>query len=81
MLRMNKDEITPYWLDPAPRLREDVLALEMFTAPEQPALTRCRASDSMTDFYLLGDASDQGFGLGLWDHEGLIYDLANWLTQ
>ena len=38
-------------------------------------------SDSMTAFYLLGDANGQGFGLGLCDHEGLRYDSANWLTQ
>ena len=35
----------------------------------------------MTTFYLLGDASGQGFGLGLWDHEGLRYDSENWLAQ
>ena len=35
----------------------------------------------MTELYLLGDASGQGFGFGLWDHEGLIYDSANWSTQ
>ena len=32
-------------------------------------------------FYLLGDASGQGFGSILWDHEGLRYDPANWSTQ
>ena len=35
----------------------------------------------MTDFYLLGYASGQGFCSGLWDHEGLRYDSANWSTQ
>ena len=35
----------------------------------------------MTDFYLLGYESGQGFGSGLWDHEGLIYDSENWSTQ
>ena len=35
----------------------------------------------MADFYLLGDASGHGFGLGLWDHEGLRYDSENWSTQ
>ena len=32
-------------------------------------------------FYLLVDASGQGFGSGLWDHEGLRYDSVNWSTQ
>ena len=35
----------------------------------------------MTAFYLLGDASGQGFGLGLWYHEGLRYDSENWSIQ
>ena len=54
-----------------------MLALKRLTAPEKPAVTRCRVSESMTAFYLLGYASGQGFGLGLWDHEGLIYDSEN----
>ena len=28
----------------------------------------------MIAFYLLGDEIGQGFGSGLWYHEGLIYD-------
>ena len=80
VLRLNKNEKTPEWLDPAPRLREDFLALKRLTAPKYPTVTRCRALESMTDFYLLGDASGQGFGSGLWDHEGLIYYLSNWST-
>ena len=55
--------------------------LKRLTAPENPAVTRCRTSESMTYFYILGDASGQGFGSGLWDHEGMIYDSANWWTQ
>ena len=81
MLRMNKNEIAPEWIDPTPRLREDVLVLKRLAAPEKPAVARCRASESMTAFYLLGDTSGKGFGLGLWDHEGLRYDSANCLTQ
>ena len=61
VLRMNKDEIAPEWLYPPPRLMEDVLVLKRLTAPETPAVKSCRASDSMTYFYLLGDASGQGF--------------------
>ena len=81
MLRTKKDETAPECLEPAPRLREDVLALKRITAPENSAVPRCRASESMTAFYLLGYASGQGFGSGLWDHEGLRYDSANWSTQ
>ena len=62
---INKDETYPEWFDLAPRLRDDLLALTRLTDPEKPAITRCRASESMTDFYLLGYASDQGFGSGL----------------
>ena len=41
MLRVNKDETAPEWLDPSPRLREDVLVFKRFTEPEKPTVTRC----------------------------------------
>ena len=81
MLRINKDKTAPEWIDPYPRLRENVLALKSLTAPKKPAVRRCKASESMNDFYLLEDASGQGFGLCLWDHEGMIYNSENWLKQ
>ena len=65
VLMMNKYEISLERLDPDPRLREDVLALKRLTAPENPVLTRCQASESMTDFYLLGDSIGKGFDSGL----------------
>ena len=77
-MRTNKAETAPEWLDPAPRLREDMLELKRLTATENPAVTRCRASESMNAFYILGYASGQGFGSGLWDHEGLRYDSEKW---
>ena len=80
-MRLDKYKTAPEWIDPPPRLREDIVALKRLIAPEKPALKRCRASDSMNDFYLLVDAISQGFGLGLWDHEGLRYDSENWSTQ
>ena len=58
-----------------------MLALNSLTSPEKTAVTRCRALDSMTSFYLLVDASGQGFGSVMWDHEGLRYDLVYWSTQ
>ena len=81
MLRMNKDETAPEWLEPAPRLSEDLLESKRFTAPENPAVTRCGALGSMTAFYLLVYSSGQGFGSSLWVHEGLRYDLEKWSTQ
>ena len=74
MSMLNKYETVPEWLDLAPMLREYVLALKRLTATEKPEVSRCRVSESMTAFYLLGDAIGQGFGSGLWDHEGLVYD-------
>ena len=41
VMKMNKDETDPEWLDPDPRLREDVLALRRITVLEKPAVTRC----------------------------------------
>ena len=35
----------------------------------------------MTKFYFLGDASGQGFGMGVCDNKGLRYDSANWSTK
>ena len=81
VLRVNKDETAPEWLDSLPRLRGHVLALKSFTELEKPAVESWRASESMADFYLLGDASGQGFGSGLWDYEELRYYSANWSTQ
>ena len=58
-----------------------MLALKRLTALEKPALTRCQASESMTDFYLLVNGRSRGVGSGLWDHEGMRYDSENWSTQ
>ena len=65
VLRINKDKTATEWIYPEPRFREDMLALKRITAPEKPAVTRCQEPESMTDFYLLEDASGQGFGSGL----------------
>ena len=80
-LRLKIYETALEWLDPYPRLREDFLALKRLTAPKYPTVTRCRALESMTAFYLLGDASGKGFGSGLWDIEGLRYVSSKWSTQ
>ena len=81
MLGLEKYETAPEWINTPLMLREDIVALKRINAPEKPAVTRCRALESMTAFYLLGYASGQGFGLGLWDNEGLIYILEKWSTQ
>ena len=81
VLILENYERAPEWIDLDPRLRQDILALKRLAAPENPAVTRCRASESMTDFYLLVDASVQGFGLGLWYHEGLRYESEKCSTQ
>ena len=62
---MDKDETAPEWLDPAPRLRQDILALKRLTAPGNTSVKMCRALESMNAFYILGDASGKWFGLGL----------------
>ena len=73
-MRLDKDETSLEWIDPPPKLIEDIVALKRLATPENTAVTRCLLSESMTEFYLLGYASGQGFGSGLWDHEGLIYE-------
>ena len=64
-LSIEKDETAPERLDPDPRLREDIVALKRLTNTEKPAVIRRRASESTIEFYLLGNASGKGFGLGL----------------
>ena len=81
VLRLDKYEEALECIDNTLRLREDMAALKRLMAPDNPVVTRCRAPESTTAFYFLEGASGQGFGSGLWDHEGLRYDSANWSTQ
>ena len=80
-MRLDKDEAAAEWLDPSPRLREDTVALKSLAAPAKHVVTKCQALESMTKFYLLGDARGQGFGLVLWGHGGLRYNSENWSNQ
>ena len=74
-LRLDKDEAAAEWIDPSPRLREDTVALKSLAAPAKHVVTKCQALESMNKFYLLGDARGQGFGLVIWGHGGLRYDV------
>ena len=74
-MSLYKDETAPEWIDPGPRLIENIVTLKRLTDPEKSVVTRCQSSELMTAFYLLADASVQGFGSSLWDHEGLRYYL------
>ena len=73
-----QEECPPELVNPAPRLTLDVEALEKLTASKEPAATKYRVGATMSALYLMGDASGQGFGSGLWDGKGLWYEAANW---
>ena len=76
-----EEERPPDLVDPAPRLNLDVKVLGKLTTSEYLAASKCRVGATMTALYLMGDASGQGFGSGLWDREGLWYKAANWADQ
>ena len=73
-----QDNSPPELVNPAPRLMWDVEALEKLTSPKEPTETEYRVWAALTALYLVGDASGQGFGLGLWDGKGLWYEATNW---
>ena len=47
----------------------------------EPCKQKCRATDVVSALYLMGDASGQGFGSGLWNKEGLWYESAEWSEE
>ena len=64
-LSLDMYETALEWINLPPKLIEDIVALTSPTEMENPTVTRCRALESMTAFYLFGDSSGQGFGSGL----------------
>ena len=62
----------------ADRLKWEVEALMELTAGDEPCVQKCRAKESISAFYLVGDASGNGLGSGFFDEKGLSYDSANW---
>ena len=73
-----QEECPPELVNTASRLTLDVEALEKLTTSKDPAATKCRVGAAMSALYLMGDASGQSFGLGLWDGKGLWYKAADW---
>ena len=71
-------EEAPETVTAVSRLTSDLAALKHLTSGEEPATQKCRSREKFTALYLMGDASGQGFGSGLWDKTGLWYDAANW---
>ena len=71
----------PTTVKAAPRLASDIAYLEKFTSRKTPAVQSCRATGSMVALYLLGNASGNGMGSGLWDGVALDYEQGNWATR
>jgi hypothetical protein len=64
-----------------PRLPEDLDTLMAFLEGETPAVQKCRVSSLAVCLYLMGDASGDGFGSGVWDEDGVHNEAGNWKEQ
>ena len=80
-LEMAEAKGTPDMVKAKPRLFLDVRYLEQFTRQKTPAVQSCQATGSMVALYLLGDASGNGMGSGLWDGGVLDYEQGNWAVR
>lgn len=58
----------PMWIDPVPRLKNDVEALMRLTQRKNPPLIPMRATNADA-VYIVGDASGTGFGSTLWSKQ------------
>ena len=65
------------WVRLVDRLRSDVVALSDLTQADEPVLFKVRASSVLSVLYLVGDASGKGFGLAMWDRDG-IFNSMSW---
>ncbi|EJK73831.1 hypothetical protein THAOC_04525 [Thalassiosira oceanica] len=77
--RVDEPTVEPEFVAPAPRLLRDLACLEVPLEGDVPAREFVRATTSHVG-YLLGDASGQGFGSGLFDGRGVAYEAASWTT-
>ena len=55
-------EKTPDFVVAVDRLKWDVEALMELTTGDEPCVQKCRAKESISAFYLVGDASGNGMG-------------------
>jgi hypothetical protein len=62
----------------APRLHEDIQALDVLFSPEQPPLRQVRPSKTSVASYMFGDASGCGFGSSMWIDSDLHYVHGQW---
>ena len=77
---MNKDE-TARMAWPGPQVKVMCVGVEEAHCARKACSNKVTSVGVNDWFYLLGYASGQVFGLGLWDHEGMRYDLENWSTK
>mmetsp|Transcript_25774 Transcript_25774/g.61250 ORF Transcript_25774/g.61250 Transcript_25774/m.61250 type:complete len:573 (+) Transcript_25774:1839-3557(+) len=77
--RVDEPTVEPEFVAHAPRLVRDLDCLEVLLEGDVPAREFVRAT-TMHVGYLLGDASGQGFGSGLFDGQGVAYEAATWTS-
>jgi len=78
--RIDEPTVEPEWVNPSPRLSRDLTHLAKLLEGDDPACELIRAG-KVSVGYLLGDASGQGFGSGLFDGQGVAYESASWGAQ
>eukprot|EP00985_Skeletonema_marinoi_P028317 scaffold24532_cov80-Skeletonema_marinoi.AAC.2 len=76
--RAQDKEEPPLEVAAVPRLAGDLSALTRLTKGEEPALQSCRVTGALSAVYLMGDASGRGFGSGIWDEKGILYEAGSW---
>lgn len=77
---MDEDKEAPEFVEVKSRMISDVAALMKLTEGEAPAVQECRAIELFVA-YLMGDASGDGFGNGIWDQNGVEYEAGNWKEE
>jgi hypothetical protein len=68
----------PEVVEAVSRFESDLRALEVITEPETPPRQPLRATKTGSAWYLMGDASGDGFGSGLWLDGELEFDSGDW---
>ena len=75
--QVDEPAVAPECVPPSPRLQRDLEFLEELLEGDEPVSELVRAGKTSVG-YLLGDASGQGFGSGLFDGHGVAYEAATW---
>eukprot|EP00984_Skeletonema_dohrnii_P022484 scaffold11603_cov72-Skeletonema_dohrnii-CCMP3373.AAC.1 len=77
---VGKEQKPPEFVEGKARLLSDVAALMKLTEGDTPAVQQSRVGELLVA-YLMGDASGDGFGNGIWDSKGVEFEAGNWKEE